>query len=308
VRPVIKEPKELRAELDRVNGEHKSLSQKLVAAEAKLAEAERKGQDTTALTSRITTLEGEIQKRDAELRAARQEASPEWQEQFEKPWKDFAEYAKFQVEQLEVQNSDGSVRQATWDDFGALYVLPLNKAAAVARDMFGDNASLVMNQLNELHRLDWKKQIALKEERDQYKAKNEKDIADHATQQAQHNKLWEDVNRDLTQSVDGYRDDPEDKELVDARAQAHQIIEAPMNDFRSYIIKQAHIKQRAAAYPVLMIKFARQAAKMDALQAELDSLKNPPPPGDTRRGGGAPAPTAPDAFEDYMRKGMSNVQ
>jgi len=305
---VIKEPKELRAELDRVNGEHKSLSQKLVAAEAKLAEAERKGQDTTALTSRITTLEGEIQKRDAELRAARQEASPEWKERFEKPFNEFAEYAKLQVEQLEVQDENGAVRPATWSDFVQLYALPLNRAVVVAQEKFGNGATLVMDQLNELHKLDWKKQTALKEEMDQYKAKNEKDIADQHTQQAQRNKLWEDVNRDLTQSVDGYRDDPEDKELVDARAQAHQIIEAPVNDFRSYIIKQAHIKQRAAAYPVLMIKFARQAAKMDALQAELDSLKNPPPPGDTRRGGGAPAPAAPDGFEDYMRKGMSNVQ
>src|SRR5882724_5262024 len=106
--------------------------------QAKIADAEARGKDVTVLTERLANLEKERDGLRGELRAAKQEVSDDFKEKWDKPFNQGAAYAKSVVEQMAITAEDGTQRAATWNDFIALYHMPLNKAAQSARQMFGE--------------------------------------------------------------------------------------------------------------------------------------------------------------------------
>lgn len=299
-----KAPADLRKELERLKGELSQRNEAYSAMEKRIAEAERKGKDTSALTERLQTMEKEIEKRDAELRALKQEASPEFKKRFDQPFNEAAEFAKRTIEQLVVTTEDGNTRQATWDDFAAIYSLPLNKASAAARQMFGDDAQTVINHLNELHRLNYVRGKALEEERAQWK---EKSAAEEANRVAAHQKMveaWNKVNSDLAEKDEDYHDSPEDKEAEALRKQAISIIDAPMKNDVERLIRNAHIRQRAAAFPVLKLKILRLQAELEKAKADLEKSK-PVTPGKQKRPTSEEIITEPESWEEAARKAMA---
>ena len=154
----VKQPKELRAELERVSGELSAKGKQITDLEAKIKDYEARGKDTATLSERLTTLEKQLEGKDAELRALKHEASPEYKAKYEAPFNRAAALAERDVTQLAVMvNTDtGETRQATFDDFKELYSLPYAKAFPKAKEMFGDAASLVLSHVTKLHDLEYR--------------------------------------------------------------------------------------------------------------------------------------------------------
>jgi hypothetical protein len=298
-------PKELRAELDRLNGELGAKTRAYNELEAKIAEFEKRGKDTTVLTDRLSSMERALADKESEIRMFKQEASPEFKEKFDKPFNEAAEYARSVVEQLTVLNEDETTRQAKWDDFVEIYSLPYNKAFAVARERFGDAAQLVINHMTELHRLQHTRTNALQEERSKAAERTKKEDADRVAETERINSAWATVNRDLAEKVDGYKDTPEDKELSDLRQQGYQIFDSETKTLQQRIIKNAHIRQRVAAYGPNQLQIKRLASKVDELTKELEKYKATPEP--SKRTGGKEAPSAAGGdWESEARKALSS--
>jgi len=138
-------PKELRERYKATKAERDALTKAKTDLEAKIKQFESQGKDTTALTGRLAALEKERDAAYAELRAAKQEASPEFKEKYDKPFNTAAERARKQVLELQVANAeDGTNRPATWEDFSALYSLPVGKAIEQANTLFGTSAQFVL--------------------------------------------------------------------------------------------------------------------------------------------------------------------
>jgi hypothetical protein len=162
-------PKELRERVKALKLESQTATTAKSALEKKIAEYEAAGKDTTALTGRLTAVEKERDAALAELRAAKQEASPEFKEKFEKPFSTAAERARKQITELSVTNpDDGTTRAATWQDFAAIYQLPVGKAIEQANALFGTTANYVLQLREKLLDLDTARAAALEEEKAQF--------------------------------------------------------------------------------------------------------------------------------------------
>jgi hypothetical protein len=301
-----KEPKELRAELDRAYAERDTLKSQQAALEKRIADAEAKGKDTAALAERATALEKTIAERDAELRMLKQEASPEFKEKYEKPFTEAAEYAREVVEQLTV-TEDNTIRPAKWEDFSALYNQPYSKAIEQATAMFGPAAQVVINHLTELHRLESVKNRALKSERDQAAVRMKDEEGRRVQSREATNAALAKLAEELPQKYEEYRDPPEDKELADARAKGYALFDAQPKTPQQAMVKFAHIRQRVAAFRPLLTQVSRLKAEVARLQAELDgkTLKEPQGgrrPGGTEQGGGE------ESWEDAAHKDLANVK
>ena len=298
-------PKELRAELDRVKVELKTKSESYAALEAKIKDFEAKGKDTNVLQERLTKMDQDMESLKAENRALKQEASPEFKKKYDEPFNRLADRAKNVVEQIQIEDPEnGTSRQATWSEFTKLYNQGEFIATKEAKRLFGeDGAAVAMRYYTELHRLDDDRKIALDEERKQWKEKDTAEQAKVIQNRQQIDEFWTKANADLQEKVEDYHDSPDDKELVEARNRALAIFDSQPKTLKERIVKDAHNRQRVAAFPVLKMKLTRALKELADLKAENEGLKEKPPGRAVRPGGtGGPAPE--ESFEDYIRKSV----
>lgn len=302
----VKQPKELRAELDRVTGELTAKSKQITDMEAKIKEFEAKGKDTTTLTDRLSTLEKQLEDIRAENRALKQETSPEFKQKYDLPFQKAAAYAKRVIEQLSVTNPDtGESRPAKVEDFIEVYNLPYNKAIARAKELFGDGYQLVINHMTELQRLEYEKNLALEEEKSQWKQREDAERSKHIQQQEEIVKISQKVRQELADSVDDYHDDPTDKEAAKAREDAYALFDSKTDTIQQRIIKNNHIRHRFAAFGPMKLKILRLERQLAEKDAELKTYQNEPPDPSRRRGGKEGAPGKGLTWEEEARKELT---
>lgn len=301
-----REPKELRAELDRARQEAATASSSLQALQQKIKEYELRGQDTEKLIARQTALEKELADARAEVRAIKQEADPTFIETYKKPFDNAAAYARHVIEQLPIVDEEGNTtRQATMDDLQELYAMPINKASQVARKMFGEDSQTVINHLNELHRLNYNYQNALKDERAKAaeRAKAEEGKAVAAREQLA--KSYQQVSKELSETVPDYHDSPDDKEAAEMRNKGYAIFDQRPENTEKAVIKQAHIRQMVASFFPMKLQITRLKNENAQLKAKL-GVEKESDPGKVKHPGGAQAPnTDPnETWEQAARKAL----
>ncbi len=280
-------PKELREYAKRIKAENQTFSGQIKTLELKIADLDKKGVDTSALTTRLTALEKERDTAQAELRAARQESSPEFIEKWDKPFNAAAARAQKQISELTVLEGEVQ-RPAKWEDFKELYSLPTGKALERAKVLFQDASSFVMQVREKLLDMDDARTAALAEEREQYKERNARETADQAVRRQKVGTLWNDTNKRLSETVADYKVDPTDTEAVEARKHALAVFDAevdqsdPEQFIQKKVTKDAHIRQQVAGYRVRGILLKRKDEQIAKLQAQINELKGVAP-GDTQR-------------------------
>ena len=305
-------PKQLREELDRVKAERDAHSQKLASYEKLISVAEAKGKDTAALSERAAALEKQIAERDAELRALKQEASPEFKSKYEAPFAEAAEYAREVVGQLVVTSEDDvgnkTTRPATWDDFAALYNQPYSKSIEQATAMFGPAAQVVINHLTELHRLDNVRARALKSERENAAARMKEEDGKRVQSQEAAAAAMAKLHAELPQKYEAYRDPPEDKELADARAEQFAQFDEEPKSPQQAMLKWAHIRQRWAAHKPLLMQNARLKAKIAQLESDLAGKTTKEPDPGRHPGGSATGVATSETWDGTsVPKELANV-
>ena len=262
---------ELRAQLKKLEADLAARTKSASDLEARIKDFEARGKDTEALTARLTEMEKSIADRDGEIRMLKQEASPEFKEKWDKPYFQAVAFVEHQIKQLEVtvsgQDGQQTVRPAEFKDFEYIYRLPVGKAAQVAKNLFGDQADIVMKHVNDLKYREFERNNALQEERANAKAKNDKEVADRSAAQAQLNRAWEAAKKDVSEAEE-YTIDPTDKELIDLLREGLEIADAKPADMQEHIYKNAHVRMRIGMYPVLQMKIARLEAQLAKAKAE----------------------------------------
>lgn len=292
--------KKLRDELERTRKEHGELQRKHTEAEARLRELNDAIKDKEALSNRATDLEKTLAEREAELYMFRHESSPEFKEKHDKPFTEAATYAQAYVEQLVVTDPEsGTPRQAAWDDFKALYGLPVGKAYQVSKELFGEAAGQVMAHYHDLKKLDFQKSRAMQEQRANAQERIKQEEGRRAQQVETLNKTFRQANTDLVNTVDGYRDDPTDKEMVEARTKGYGLFDQNHDSLEKKVLKDAHIRQRVAAYGPMQIRIMRLEKELADVKAKSERAR--PTPGNTiRPGGDVAAPKEGDWVADAI--------
>lgn len=296
----------LRAEYDRLKVELASATESKAQLEAKIREAEAKGKDTAVLMEKLATVEKERDQFKGEISALKQEESPEFKDRYKRPFDEAAAYAQQVIEQLAVNNEDGTQRAGTFADLQTLFNQPIGKAGALARQMFGDDAPTVISHLNELHRLDHTYKVALKAERETWKTRQTEEQAKIAQQRQQWDTIRERVVKELAEKVDDYHDSPDDKELVEARTKGYELFDAAPKTQQEAAVKFAHVRHRVAAYGPMKLKVLRLEKELADLKAKAQE-KTEAEPGKTKRPGGGTEPPTPKSWEQEAREALANA-
>lgn len=282
--------------------------------EARIAAAEEQGRSVTALNDRLAALQKERDELQGTVRSLKREASPEFKAKYEQPFNDAAEFAKSQVESLEIVTQPGDpeagvapvTRQAKWEDFAALYQMPLNKAIATAKQVFGDSAQTVINHLSELQRLGYQRDKALKEEQGKAKAREDEELANRSQQQEQIAKLWRDYNAQIAdRDPEFFQPDPKDTEAAEILQEGYRVVDSVHNakalTMQQKIRLDAEIRNRAAAHPLMVHRLTQARSRIAELEAQVAELKGSAP-GSTKSPGGGAAPAGEEDFYGDLRK------
>jgi 23S rRNA pseudoU1915 N3-methylase RlmH len=306
-------PKELREYAKRLEGENQSLKTRITEVEKKIGENQDAGKNTQALTERLATLEKELKEREAKLYELDAEQSPEFKKNFVAPFNKAAEFAKQQIESLEVveTGADGetqSTRPATFEDFKALYGMPLNKAVKAANAMFGESAQLVINHITELHRLEYQRVQALQETRETAAQRRKQDedtrIANQSKEREAVNTMWREVNSDIYNRNTEFHPDPQDakeKTIVD---KATLLVDSSYGERKEQTLQQkvlldAEIRHRAIREPLLRYRLKKSQAEVSELKAVIEELKGGKP-GNTNNPGGQPTAQQPKGLLEEL--------
>jgi hypothetical protein len=301
-------PKELREHAKRLKSENQTLAEKAKQLEAKIKEVENRGGDSTALTSRLNQIEKERDSALADLRAARQEASPEFKEKFDKPFNQAAEAARQEIGELTITNAeDGTTRQATWADFSALYSLPVGKFIEQANALFGPAAQFVIQKREQLQSLDRARRAALEEEKSQFKQRDERDRAESVRNREKDTAYLSEQQKRLSETVEDYKVDPTDTESLSAQKYALEAFDKSPENKEKGLLKFAHIRARVAAFAVNKVKLSRANSKIAELEAQVADLKESAP-GKTQRSTAASAGgEGEESMEDWVKGAHSAV-
>lgn len=308
-----RDPKWFREQHEKSKVEIQTYAERVKSLEAKIAEADAKGKDTTALAERLTQLEKERDNLRGELRAAKQETSDEFKKTYDKPFNQAASYAKDVLKDFTVTDESGATRAAQWTDFQALYAMPINKAAAMARQMFGDDAPIVISQLTELHRLDHVKSIALEEEKAQWKERSAKEEAEKAQQEVMRSKQESGfksmvglAQKHLAEKNPHYQDAPGDegKEFRELREEGYAVYDARPKTIEEAAIRTAEVRHRVAAHGPLVRKLSMAQAELKEARATIEELRGGGPgKGNRVIGGGSTAEN--ESWQQALRKNVS---
>lgn len=309
-RQTFEGPKALREQLAKVNKERDELSKSIPELRAKIAEYEAKGKDTSALTQQLEAEKKEKESLQAEIRALKKEVSPDFKEKWDKPFERMVGRAMNDIKDMVVLaekdmdgNPVGQDRAATWEDFQALYAMPINKAIAASRKMFGPDASTVVEQyLIKLKDLDFDRRNALEEERTKWKENETKEQAEAAQRKEAFAKASQKARTDyIAAHPDWYDDDPNDPEGNELLKLGREAIAYQPKTFDEAVKVFERNKLNAEAFPRMADRLEKAKAKIAELESVIADMKQSKP-GDTRR----PTQSAPasegKSWEEEMRE------
>jgi hypothetical protein len=286
-------PKELRDELERVRGEAKTHAGKVSELETKIADYERRGKDAEALKARLEQIEKAHHESQSELRALKREASPEFKKQYEQPMTDAVEFARETIASF-VRVDD---QKADWErDFAPLYQLAKQQfgvASEKAEELFGKHQGTeVMSHIKDIMRLERTYTKALEQEKKGWEERVKADEGRKVQEREQQAALWKQVNEDLKNTVDDYKDPVDDAELATARATGISLFDEKPKSQQEHLVKSAHIRHRLGAYEAQKLQIARHTARIAELEAKLEETKTRQPGEAPRKPGGdaSPAP------------------
>ncbi len=200
----------------------------------------------------------------------------------------------------------GAERAATMKDLSELWGKPAGDQARKASEMFGHSAPLVLNHLVELERLQDIRNEALESERANYKTKQEAEDAKRLQERDEWQKLSDRVRGELAESVDDYRDDPEDKESSQVRKDAYALFDEKPKTKDQLVIKNAHIRHRFAAYSVMKLKLLQARKELAEAKGELETYQTSPPNPGRRRGGKESSAEANESWESAARRELAS--
>ena len=300
----FKEPKELRAELDRRGTELEKMRGDYSKMESKLKELESKGQDASKLAERMTQLEQEyhteVTKRDAIIRRLKKEESPEFVKNFKEPFQEAAADAAAVFNQLQVvvktneETGENQTRQASWDhDFSRLFAMDIANARREAKRMFPEDYDTVMGFYNDLHAQKRKMDRALKHEQDQAAELEKQEEATRIKRDQEIESFRTKVSKELEEKVEDYRDPVDDPEIADLRKRGYALFDAKPQNLQQHLVKEAHIRHRVAAYDVHRLKIARLQQKINELTAKAEE-ETAEVPGKTRKPSGERSGSKPE--------------
>lgn len=315
--PVAQTPKALRDYAKRMEDENKAYATKIADYERRIAEAEKRGKDTTDLTERLSAAEKRKDEVEQRLYALNYQEAPDFIEKFKKPLDDARDYAAEVVEGMEIvtardeEGNPTATRKASWtEDFLPIFnasAQSTTKANQMARQLFGDDAQTVINHVQELNRLVRLRNKALTDAQKNAETERQTRVAAQTKEQEWIKDTWTKLRSDLTEKNPTiFQPDAKDTkraEIWNKSLQTVDLVDNPngLTPLQRMTVHAAS-RLRAAAYPVLQYDLNKAQERIAELETQIAEMTDGKP-GNTQRPGGDGGGTPPEkSFVDELRE------
>lgn len=310
----FKGPKELRENFERVSKERDTLKGESEALRRRLAETEEGSKKHEALAKQLAAVEKEREELKRTIGTLKFEASEDYKQKYEKPFKRQQDYAKELVSSLTVPvvDADGTqigTQPAKWQDFADLYPLSIPEARRVAKAKFGEDAQLVVDQLIRLHQIDREAKDALGEEKEKYEARQKEEIANQSRREEAMNAAWRKVNEDIQERHPEWAADPKDPDEAQLLADSYALADSCFGDRKEMtdqqrVILDANIRHRAATQPMFVRRLNHANERIAELEAALKEKDGSGPGAVQRPTSGIDAAAKEDDIFADLRKNV----
>lgn len=301
-KPAESGPKQLREKLAKVESDLEARDKALADYQKRIADAESKGQNTTALAARAEELQKMVDAKEGELRVLKFTASPEFAKTYDQPFKDAVATAAQEIGTMQVgqyvkdEATDQTVFQPTqakpWDDtFARIYAIDdrISAIRAIKEKFSTEDAPFVIEHYTALKRLERAKQSAEQSERSNWKQSVEKEAGQRAQQQENFKSAALAHRKELeTKLPELYSADPADPETGKRLQQGFAMLDYKPKTFEEAVQLDTRLKMNAAAFPVMAYRYQKMKQERDAALAKLEE-RNGSGPGVGKKTSSAPA-------------------
>lgn len=288
-----------------LRAQEKKWREKYSAKERELAGLQSKAAPTSVEVERMKRLEAQLAERDKEFGSLKSKLaerdyreSDEFKEKFVSPFNEGVKKAQAYVSKLHILDEDGRPeRQATAEDFNAIYSAEPQMRYAMAKKMFGEDMAIgVVRRAEDLESYrEQAAEAAAKHAQNFEKISAERQTASERAAQ-EYNQMLKDVHTLLETrhpelfSVKHYTDKPELQQALQsgydyidqAEAEASKM---PPED-RAAV--SSIIRGRAAAFMLLNAQRKADAQEIESLKAELQKYRGTDPGAVTTTAAAAP--------------------
>jgi len=277
--------KQLRDQYSKTKKELDELRAK-AKAEIDPAEIATIKQEREALQTKLKQIETERDEYAKNLAKADFSKSPEFKEKYLKPWQDAQQEALDELSQFQKTGSDGKAANVTWEDIKPLLTLPAPEAAAKAREIFGDDATLAMDHRRRILEKGKQWKTAL----DQHEAESQNLAVERTKMETQLRQTFDsEQNRLATDIPELYLADEKNPREVEQYKKSADISHAalfglpgmnPETRFKAAAI----VHKRAAMFPVIAIRLKGAESRIAQLEGELLKARGGGPGGGVTEG------------------------
>lgn len=263
------------------------------------------------LSERLAEREKRLQEVEERLRFSAYEQSDEYREKYEKPFVDSYQYGRAKTASLKVAQEDGTVRQATPEDFDRIMQVADDDAAAdLASEMFGNKDKLVLLWRDQVLQKNAVRTQALEEYKKSGAERHRQQSEAASRHREQMGKLWTQYNDEAREKYpqwfkpqDG--DDEGNKLLEEGYKLADSAFSGTNGMGPEQTVRlHSAIRNRAAAFGRLVHQNKALARKISDLEKELKAFKGSEP----GAGAGTKTPGQARKFATLMEESEAGLE
>ncbi len=307
--PRVARPNELRGWAQKMGSRAEKAEQQLVQLNRQIQELRSQPQQNTdvqATVAELAATKKRLEEYESELKVTRYERSGEYKDKYEKPYQNAVRNAYNEVGELLVSvpnpadPDNPTERQATAQDFDEVYSLPLGPATKLAKQKFGDAASIVIQHVKAIKDARRSAVTAVEEHKGQAQAFEQQQTAQAKMMEEGRSRMFNEALGAISQKYPTLFDQRDgDTAWNEALTKGRSMADLAYGDRsqltpQQNVILDAQIFARVSAFPALKQHADKLETKLAAIEKELGEIR-----------GSAPGKTAPGAAKPEKSADLS---
>lgn len=291
----------LRRKLEDALKSEKTRLQEIETLRKQNEELSKKRHITPEMEAEIEENKKQIAEYRKQIAEVSYERSDEFKKQFKDPWENTLKDTIKIVAQLPIVAEDGEApRKATDADFAKVANAHISERAAIAQQLFGPNALLVLNRIDKLESITEASNQAIREHREQFEVKQKGQQEKWQSEQKAYLEHRENSRRELVEKYPKFfAEDPEDPEGSEALKKGFEFVDKALERAAEMTVEeQAAHSEVVRARAGWFLRGHRQVTKLskevESLKAELAKYRASDPGGEEKGDARGEKPAATD--------------